>query len=909
VTIEVRHVNRVPVARVDQFTTTVGTPALLDVLANDTDADGGTLSITAVIPGSFTHGTLAIVGNKVLYTPEAGFEGDACFQYTISDGQGGTATTFACVEVQPGEPDAAPACGAASFSTAEDTTLGDDLVCSGGSGPLTYVLVDGPAHGSLTLDPSGSFSYTPDANYHGPDSFTYTASDGTQTSSPATASITVAPVNDAPVGSDAAVTTPEDTPVELMLTGTDVDGGALTVDVLEGPSHGSFAGGVYTPAPNYHGPDAVRFRVSDGQASDEGVVSIMVTPVNDAPVAADASVETAEDAPVALSFGGSDVDGDLLTVDIVEGPTNGTLIGGMYTPAPNYHGPDSVRFRVFDGHASDEGVVSIAVTPVDDPPVADDVSVSTAEDTARELPLGGSDPDGDSLSAEVLEGPSHGTLVGGTYTPDANYHGPDSVRFRVSDGSSSDEGTVSITVTPVNDAPTAADASTSIAEDTPVALTLTGSDPDGDSLSVEVLEGPAHGTLAAGTYTPNANYNGPDSVRFRVSDGQAADEGLVAIAVTPVNDAPVCVAVSGETRQETPVDIAPSCTDVDSDTLGYQIAAQGGKGVASIVGSLLRYLPGAGGTGEDTFRYRALDGQTASNEALATVTITPVQNPNDPPLCADASFSTVAGTPLSTRVVCTDADGDALAYSLVEAVSSGSLDLRPDGTFTYTPLSGFTGTASFRFRSEDGHGAAGEAKATIAVTPAGDVTPPSCGFSTQGTNALGQKLIRTSVRDQGSGLGSITVLRSVNVSIAMPAFAPGRRSSLYIWSTQIDKTKPTIVEFAVADLAGNVTTCDPVFTTLRIARTVRGTAKPHAQTFVGLPQNESKLVVRNARPGLSRLSVVVNGRRYELRLRPGQTRRLDFARAMKAGRVNTVTIRGFGRVGARADIVIADRWV
>jgi hypothetical protein len=184
--------------------------------------------------------------------------------------------------------------------------------------------------------------------------------------------------------------------------------------------------------------------------------------------------------------------------------------------------------------------VSITVNPVNDPPVADDQSVSTDEDTAVEITLTASDVDGDPLTFGIVTAPAHGALSGAapnvTYTPDADYHGPDSFTFRANDGvADSNLAAVSITVDPVNDAPVADDQSVSTDQDTPLDVTLTASDVDGDPLTFTTVTGPSHGTLSGTapdvTYTPDAGYDGPDSLTFRANDG-VADSNLATVSIT-----------------------------------------------------------------------------------------------------------------------------------------------------------------------------------------------------------------------------------------------------------------------------------------------------------------------------------------------------------------------------------------
>jgi hypothetical protein len=148
-------------------------------------------------------------------------------------------------------------------------------------------VVTGPQHGSLSVS-GATATYTPAANYHGPDSFTFRANDGAADSNVATVSIAVQPVNDAPVAADQAVATDEDTAVGIVLGVTDADGDALTYTVVTGPQHGTLSGSgatrTYTPAPNYFGPDTFTFRVNDGAAdSNVATVSITVRPINDPP--------------------------------------------------------------------------------------------------------------------------------------------------------------------------------------------------------------------------------------------------------------------------------------------------------------------------------------------------------------------------------------------------------------------------------------------------------------------------------------------------------------------------------------------------------------------------------------------------------------------------------------------------
>ena len=301
----------------------------------------------------------------------------------------------------------------------------------------------------------------------------------------------------------------------------------------------------YTPNANYHGADSFTFKVNDGTVdSNEAMVSIMITSVNDTPVASSDSVTTNEDTAKAITLAASDVDGDSLTYGIT-GPSHGALSGTApnltYTPGANYNGSDSFVFKVNDGHVdSADATVSITVSPVNDRPVADSQPVTTNEDTAKAVTLSGSDVDGDALTYTITVAPSHGALSGTapnlTYAPAANYNGGDSFTFKVRDGQfDSAAATVSITVSPVNDPPAANGQSVTTNQNTAKAITLTGSDVDGDALAYVITTAPSHGALSGSppnvTYTPAASYDGSDSFTFKVNDGQA-DSAPATVAIT-----------------------------------------------------------------------------------------------------------------------------------------------------------------------------------------------------------------------------------------------------------------------------------------------------------------------------------------------------------------------------------------
>src|SRR5688572_9274212 len=206
-------------------------------------------------------------------------------------------------------------------------------------------------------------------------------------------SITVVAPNTKPFANDQPVNVVEDTPTGITLTGSDPENDPLTYSIVTTPAHGTLSGTApdvtYTPNLNYNGPDNFTFRTNDGIYNSDlvGTVAITVTPVNDAPIANNQSVNAIEDVGQAITLTGSDVDGNTLTYSIVTGPTNGVLTGTLpnltYTSNLNYNGSDSFTFKVNDGTVdSNVATVSITITPVQDTPIADNQNIDVVEDVA-----------------------------------------------------------------------------------------------------------------------------------------------------------------------------------------------------------------------------------------------------------------------------------------------------------------------------------------------------------------------------------------------------------------------------------------------------------------------------------------------------------------------------------------------
>jgi len=369
-----------------------------------------TISGGGTDPAPFTMDTSRIgyylLVNNALASPEKRLEEDAVRATANSSGEivitvtnnGGDYVFLSGAAIQavalPGTP---PQATSDNYTVDEDTTLA--VPASGilandtdaESEPLTASLVNGPAHGDLTLNAEGSFTYVPDENFHGSDTFTYAANDGSFDSNTATVTITVSAVNDAPTAQDDAASTSEDAAVSFSVLGndSDIDGDTIYLDSVTDPVHGTVLdngdGSVtYTPDADFHGTDTFTYSIEDGNGgTHSATVTVTVQPVNDAPIAQDDAAETSEEAPVEISVldNDSDVEGDPLEVTGTSDPANGEVEVNLdgtitYTPAFDFQGTDTFTYTIADGNGGvTTGTVTVVVSPTQNDSV---VSMSLA---------------------------------------------------------------------------------------------------------------------------------------------------------------------------------------------------------------------------------------------------------------------------------------------------------------------------------------------------------------------------------------------------------------------------------------------------------------------------------------------------------------------------------------------------
>ncbi|WP_373974348.1 retention module-containing protein [Chitinibacter sp. SCUT-21] len=588
------------------------------------------------------------------------------------------------------------------------TLLGNDVDVDGD--PLTITSVQDAINGTVALI-NGQVIFTPNPDYNGPASFTYTVDDGNGGTDTATVNITVTPVNDVPDAkndnsTDAAndaLTTKEDTalniiPATLLANDVDPDGDTLTITSVQGAVNGMVAlvNGeiVFTPAKDYNGPASFTYTVDDGNGgTDTATVNITVTPVNDVPDAKnDNSTDAANDAlttkedialnisPATLLANDVDPDGDTLTITSVQGAVNGTvaLVDGqiVFTPVKDYNGPASFTYTVDDGNGgTDTATVNITVTPVNDVPDAKNDNstdaandaLTTKEDTALNiipatLLANDVDPDGDTLTITSVQGAVNGmvALVNGeiVFTPAKDYNGPASFTYTVDDGNGgTDTATVNITVTPVNDVPDA------------------------------------------------KNDNSTD----------AANDALT-------------------TKEDIALNISPATllandVDPDGDTLTITSVQGAVNGTVALVDGQIVFTPVKDYNGPASFTYTVDDGNGGTDTATVNITVTPV---NDVPDAKNDNSTDAANDALTTKEDIAlnispatllandvDPDGDTLTITSVQGAVNGTVAL-VDGQIVFTPAKDYNGPASFTYTVDDGKGGSDTASVNINVTPMSD---------------------------------------------------------------------------------------------------------------------------------------------------------------------------------------------
>ncbi|MDX8425324.1 tandem-95 repeat protein, partial [Vibrio parahaemolyticus] len=761
-------VNDAPVAKDDIATTQEDTAVTIDVLSNDTDVDGDKLSIqSATVPEA--QGKVEIVDGKLVFTPAENFNGHAEITYTVTDGQ---LTDEAKVTVTVNPVDDAPTIKVdAVESITEDAVSTDTVVAT-----LTVRDTDTPEDQltvSLENNSNGYFVLVGNEvklTQAGVDavnndelnlkdlSISASVSDGVNPTANDSDSLIVNRVNDAPTVENAIadqvlsedfdaytidlneVFKDSDSALNFSVSGND----SIQISIVSGVA-------TITPTADWNGKETITFTAKDPSGeSISQTVNFTVAPVADI-VADNATV--VEDTPTIIKVLGNDTfegTDKVVSLDTNNGPDNGTVSvnpdGSVtYTPNDNYHGTDSFTYIVTSGGVSESTTVSVDVTPVNDAPVAKDDIATTQEDTAVTIDVlpNDSDVDGDKLSIESASVPKEqGTVevVDGklVFTPAENFNGDAEITYTVTDGQLTDEAKVTVTVNPVNDAPTIkVEAVESITEDavntdTVVAtLTVRDTDTPEDQLTVS-LENNSNGyfvlvgnevklTQAGVDAVNNDELNLKDlAISASVSDGvnpTASDSD--SLVVNRVNDAPtvenaIADQVLSEDFASYTIDLNDAFKDSDS-ALNFSVSGNSNV-LVSIENGIATISPTADWNGSETLMFTATDPSGESVSQTVNFTVAPVAD-----IVADKA-TVVEDTPTIIKVLGNDTfEGDDQVVSLDtnNGPANGTVSVNPDGSVTYTPNDNYHGTDSFTYIVTSG-GVSESTTVSVDVTPVND---------------------------------------------------------------------------------------------------------------------------------------------------------------------------------------------
>ncbi|EMR9628673.1 tandem-95 repeat protein, partial [Vibrio parahaemolyticus] len=650
---------------------------------------------------------ISIVSGVATITPTADWNGKETITFTVKDSSGESVSQTVNFTVAPVVDIVADKATVVEDTSTVIKVLGNDTF-EGDGKVVSLDTNNGPANGTVSVNPDGSVTYTPNDNYHGTDSFTYIVTSGGVSES-TTVSVDVTPVNDAPVAKDDIATTQEYTAVtiDVLPNDSDVDGDKLSIESASVPKeqgtvevvNGKL---VFTPAENFNGDAEITYTVTDGQLTDEAKVTVTVNPVNDAPtIKVDAVESITEDAVsidtvvATLTVRDTDTPEDQLAVSL-ENNSNGYFVLVGNEVKLTQAGVDAVNndelnlndltisASVSDGvnpTASDSD--SLIVNRVNDAPTVENAiadQVLSEDFDAYTIDLNEVFKDSDSSLEFSVSGNNsiQISIVNGvaTITPTADWNGKEIITFTAKDPSGeSVSQTVDFTVAPVVDIE--AD-SADVVEDTPTIINVLGNDTfEGKDkvVSLDAENGPKNGTVIVNndgtvTYTPDDNYVGKDTFTYVVTSGGVSESTTVEVNVTPFSDAPVAKDDIATTQEDTAVtiDVLPNDTDADGDKLSIESASvPKEQGTVEVVDGKLVFTPAENFNGDAEIIYTVTDGQL-TDEAKVTVTVNPV---NDAPTIKVDAVESITEDAVNTDTVVatltvrdTDTSEDQLTVSL-----------------------------------------------------------------------------------------------------------------------------------------------------------------------------------------------------------------------------------------------------
>jgi len=623
----------------------------------------------------------------------------------------------------------------------------------------------------------GVIVYAPATDFFGIEIFTYTINDGTPGSDDtATVTVTVVPVNDPPTANDDPFTVNEDTINNSLdvLANDSISpdtGETLTITIVGTPDNGGTATTdgltiTYSPGADFFGTETFTYTITDGIFDDTATVTVTVDNVNNPPTANDDPFTVSEDSTnnsldVLANDSISPDTGETLTITAVGAPDNGgtaTTDGSTitYTPFSMFFGTETFTYTINDGTpgSDDTATVTVTVDGVNDPPTANDDSLSVTEDsTNNSLDVLANDsvsPDtGETLTITTVGTPNNGgtATTDGltiTYSPATNFFGTEIFTYTINDGTpgSDDTATVIVTVDNVNDPPTASNDTTFSADEdsTNNSLDVLANDstsPDiGETLTITTVGTPNNdGTATIDgltiSYSPDADFFGIEEFTYTINDGilGSDDTATVRVTVNGINDPP--------TANDDPFTVNEDSTDNNFDVRANDsilpdtvetltitaVGATNNGGTATTDGLTITYSPATNFFGTEIFTYTINDGTPGSDDT-ATVTVT-IDSVNDPPTANDDSLSVdedtfdnildvLAGDSFLPDI------GETLTITVVDTSATTGAAVIDGNTIKFTPSAEFNGITSFVYTISDGNGGIDTATTTVTVKPIND---------------------------------------------------------------------------------------------------------------------------------------------------------------------------------------------
>ncbi|HCM1331715.1 TPA: tandem-95 repeat protein [Vibrio parahaemolyticus] len=764
VNVTVNAVNDTPVVEsnlADQTLAEDFTPYTIDLNTAFSDVDNVDGELTFSVSGN-SNVLVSIENGIATISPTADWNGSETLTFTATDPSGESVSQTVDFTVAP-----VVDIKADSTNVVEDTptiinVLGNDTF-EGDGKVVSLDANNGPVNGSVSVNPDGSVTYTPNDNYHGIDSFTYIVTSGGVSES-TTVNVDVTPENDAPVAKDDTAITDEDTPVtiDVLPNDTDVDGDKLSIESASVPKeqgtvevvNGKL---VFTPTENFNGDAEITYTVTDGALTDQATVKVTVNAVNDTPVvesniADQALAEDFTPYTIDLNTAFSDVDNvDGELTFSVSGNSNiqVAIVNGIatITPTADWNGSETLTFTATDPSGeSISQTVNFTVAPVADI-VADKATV--VEDTSTVIKVLGNDTfegDGKVVSLDTNNGPANGTVSVNpdgsvTYTPNDNYHGTDSFTYIVTSGGVSESTTVSVDVTPVNDAPVAKDDIATTQEDTAVTIDVlpNDTDVDGDKLSIQsasVPEAQGKVEIVDGklVFTPAENFNGHAEIIYTVTDGELTDEAKVTVTVNPVNDAPTIKVDAVESITEDAVNtdtVVATLTVRDTDTPEDQLTVSlenNSNGYFVLVGNEVKLTQaGVDAVNNDELNLKDLTiSASVSDGVNPTVSDSDslvVNRVNDAPTVENAIADQELSEDFATYTIDLNdefKDSDSALNFSVSGNSNVLVSIE-NGIATISPTADWNGSETLTFTATDPSGESVSQTVNFTVAPVADI--------------------------------------------------------------------------------------------------------------------------------------------------------------------------------------------